>query len=323
MDLISVIVPVYNVEKYLDTCVESIINQTYSNLEIILVDDGSTDGCPALCDEWAKRDNRIKVIHKANEGQGVARNCGAEIAAGSYIGYVDSDDVIAPDMYEKLYEQITENDVDMVQCGMLSFSDFPLKVFPESTEPIIIIYTPCEAVKSLIRGENITSTCPNVLIKKEIADRISFDSGMINEDVMWIYRALRESKNIAVTNERLYGYYQRPGSTMNAAYSVKRFDALRALRMRAESIKNDFPVLFPIAERAYANSCMYNFQTLCRFEKTEEYNGFKKRLYRMFCDSDLKIVFSVSELKYKLWYSMFKAMPALTCKIRNLLKIGL
>ena len=101
-DLISVVVPVYKVEKYLDECVQSIVNQTHRNLEIILVDDGSPDRCPQLCDEWAEKDSRIRVIHQKNGGLSAARNAGLDVAKGDYIGFVDSDDYIAPDMYEQL-----------------------------------------------------------------------------------------------------------------------------------------------------------------------------------------------------------------------------
>ena len=110
--LISIIVPIYNVELYLEKCIESIINQTYKNLEIILVDDGSTDSCGKICDEYAKKDNRIKVIHKINGGLSDARNKGMEIAKGKYIGFVDGDDYVASDMYETLYKFSVKNSLD-------------------------------------------------------------------------------------------------------------------------------------------------------------------------------------------------------------------
>ena len=116
--LISVVVPVYKVENYLDRCVESLLAQTYQNLEIILVDDGSPDSCPALCDEWGKRDEHIVVIHKPNGGLSDARNAGVLAAHGDYIGFVDSDDYVAPDMYESLYAHLVEADADVSICGI-------------------------------------------------------------------------------------------------------------------------------------------------------------------------------------------------------------
>lgn len=322
MDLISVIVPVYNVEKYLDACVESIVNQTYKNLEIILVDDGSPDNCPAMCDAWAERDSRIRVLHKKNGGLSDARNAGMRICKGDYIGFIDSDDFIAAGMYEKLHDLLIENDADVAQCKMVLFSDIPFRGFHESEKTNISLFTAEEAVASLICGK-FSTTCPSILSKREIALSTEFEVGMINEDVIWTYRILAKSSKVILTDEVFYAYYQRPGSIMNSSYSVKRFDALKALRMRADSIRIRFPSLYPVAERSYAGVCMYHYQTLCRLEKTEEYKSFKKRLHKMFCNSDLKVVFSVSNLKYKLWYSLFMIIPELTCRIRNIFKIGL
>lgn len=324
MPLISVIVPVYNVEKYLDACVESIVNQTYKELEIILVDDGSPDKCPEMCDDWAKKDSRIKVIHKKNGGQGEARNFGIDIAQGDYIGFVDSDDIIRPEMYEVLLKEISERNADLIQCAMFKYTEFPLNNFPDKNEQTTILeFSSEEAVKRLITDELITSTCPSVLLKTEIAKKIPFDLGMINEDVMWVYRALRESKRIIITNEQLYGYYQREGSTMNCVYSKKKFDALKALRMRADSIKNDFPQLSALGEKTYTGSCMYHYQTVCRLPASKEYDEIKKKLHDMFLNSDLNLSYSAANKKYKLWYKLFEKLPNFTCKIRNKLKIGL
>ena len=118
MDLISVIVPVYRTEAYLDRCIESIVDQTYTNLEIILVDDGSPDRCPQMCDEWARRDTRIRVIHKKNGGLSDARNAGMAAATGEYIGFVDSDDWIKPDMFRLLYEKMEQMQSDIAACGV-------------------------------------------------------------------------------------------------------------------------------------------------------------------------------------------------------------
>ena len=119
--LISVIVPIYNVEKYLERCVESIINQTYKNLEIILVDDGSPDNCPQMCDDYAKKDSRIKVVHKKNGGLSDARNAGMKVATGEYVSFIDSDDYISLDFYETLLETIVDNDSDIVECSVVKF----------------------------------------------------------------------------------------------------------------------------------------------------------------------------------------------------------
>ena len=321
--LISVIIPVYNTKPYLNACVESVVGQTYRELEIILVDDGSTDGSGELCDEWAKKDPCIQVIHKANGGQGEARNMGMEIAAGEYIGFVDSDDVISPRMYETLIAAMEQYHADMVQCAMFQFSELPLKRFPESKAVSITELCGGEKWKCYFLTHRITSTCPSVLIKAKIAKKIPFDLGMKNEDVMWIYRAVRDSGKVLLTDEVLYAYYQRPGSTMNSAYSERKFDAMKANRMLSDAVKREVPAYYPYSERGFAGSCMYHYQWLCRLPDSEEYRGYRERLHRMFLSADLKAVYSVTGPKNKIWYTMFRKMPAMTCRIRNLLRIGL
>ena len=122
LPLISVIVPVYKVEKYLNQCIESVLAQTYQNLEIILVDDGSPDRSGEICEEYAKKDTRIRVLHKSNGGLSTARNTGLQIISGAYIAFLDSDDYLAPDMYETLYRELIENDADIAVCGFVKIS---------------------------------------------------------------------------------------------------------------------------------------------------------------------------------------------------------
>ena len=144
MDLISVIVPVYKVEAYLDRCVQSIVDQTYTNLEIILVDDGSPDRCPQMCDEWAKRDARIRVIHKPNGGGAQARNVGLERASGEYIAFVDSDDYLLPGMYEALLCALMQTNCDIAECDYYVVNS---DVFPRyETIQRLKVYTPQDAI---------------------------------------------------------------------------------------------------------------------------------------------------------------------------------
>ena len=167
MDLISVIVPVYNVEKYLDKCIQSIVDQTYTNLEIILVDDGSPDNSGAICDEWAEKDNRIKVIHKANGGLSDARNAGLDIATGEYIAFVDSDDYIELDFYDKLYNVIKATNCDISICNLR-------KVYENNNVSVnncdtfeITEYSTTEAMSALI-DDKIRQVVWNKLYKADI-----------------------------------------------------------------------------------------------------------------------------------------------------------
>ena len=180
-DLISIIIPVYNVEKYLERCVKSVINQTYKNLEIILVDDGAKDNSGKMCDELSKLDSRIKVIHKENGGLSDARNFGLKIATGDYIGFVDSDDYIADDMYETLYYTIKNNNADI---SIVSFYEmYKEKVIGVRDSGNLEILSKQEAMKELLIDTKIQSYAWNKLFKKELFNDLKFPTGKNFEDI--------------------------------------------------------------------------------------------------------------------------------------------
>ncbi len=320
--LISVIVPVYNVEAYVDKCVQSIVGQTYKRLEILLVDDGSTDQSGALCDEWAEKDKRIRVIHKKNGGQADARNTGIAQATGEYIGFVDSDDWIDRQMYELLLQLLRQHEAQAAECRMFFYSDQTISDIPRGEETVTV-FDRQGAVESLLKETHFQCAVPNMLITSRIAKSVLFDIGKIHEDILWPYRVLRQTSRAVHTSRRLYAYYQRQGSTMNSVYSEKRFDALDALQQRAEEVKTDFPALYAAAERSYLGACMYHYQTLCRLPESQEYELFKKRLHTRFCEGDCRTAFAGISWKHRLWYALFVRMPLLTCTLRNALKIGL
>lgn len=215
--LISVIIPVYNVECYLVECVQSIINQTYSNLEIILVDDGSTDASPRICDAFAQKDKRIIVIHKKNEGVSAARNSGIEIAKGEYIGFVDSDDFIDSQMYEKLIAafSFTQN-VGITSCLAYRFNDSSISSYrPEIDIDSIRIVSHVDYEEKII-AETISYTCWNKLYKRNAINAIRFRQGRLNEDFMFNYdlsqQILLNGSCIVEIPERLYYYRCTPNS---------------------------------------------------------------------------------------------------------------
>ncbi len=228
--LISIIVPVYNVEKYLDKCLESIVSQTYKNIEIILVDDGSSDNCPAMCDEWAKKDSRIKVIHKENGGLSDARNVGLENAKGKYIGFIDSDDYIDKTMFEKLLNKAKENDADMTLCGMsFAYEDGTIKKNIETNlkncnaQNIATFYTHSQfwtENKDIYTDSVMASVC-RVLYKREYIGLHRFDKGMYYEDVLFNLPLLEKKPVISIVNENLYFYCQRAGSIVHSYNEVK------------------------------------------------------------------------------------------------------
>lgn len=216
MKKISIIVPIYNTKKYIDRVVNRLINQTYHNLEIILVDDGSTDGSSMLCDKYKKKDNRIKVIHQKNSGVSVARNVGLKHATGEYIGFVDSDDYISLNMYETLYNNLINTNSDISVCNYLTFKD---KLPEFDNESNIKIFDRIDALKDIISDGVITNFLWNKLFKKEVFKNISFPLGKIYEDLYVMHRLIDNTDKICFDSKRMYGYYQRSDSYVNS-YSL-------------------------------------------------------------------------------------------------------
>ncbi len=217
-DLISIIVPIYNVEKYLKKCLESIINQTYENLEIILVNDGSTDRCGEICEEFTKKDKRIKVIHKENGGLSDARNVGIKNAMGSFIGFVDSDDYIHETMYEMLYHDLKKYDGDIAICEFQDVDENGkgLEVFKKSnsTEGVEIL-NKIDALHLLIEGRCIQSAAWNKLYKIELFKNIEFPKGRVIEDRATMYKIFDKVNKIINNKKVCYYYVQRKNSIMH------------------------------------------------------------------------------------------------------------
>ena len=255
--LISVIVPVYNVEPYLDRCVQSIVDQTYTNLEIILVDDGSPDNCPALCDAWAEKDSRIKVIHKENGGLSDARNAGMAIAAGEYIAFVDSDDWIEPQMYQCLYEAITTTDSDIASCGAKR-----VWLDGRPAQNLCAVNTTCvleqePAMKALITSNGLVQTVWNKLYKKHIAKSVLFLVGLIHEDEFWSWQAIARASRIATLKESYYNYLQRDNSIMGAGFSENSLLVIQAKTERQKYIEKTMPDLTDIGRTDLTYTCMH------------------------------------------------------------------
>ena len=215
-ELISVIVPVYNVEKYLEKCVESILAQTYRFFELILVDDGSTDKSGAICDSFL--DTRIKVIHKNNGGLSEARNMGTMIAKGDYITWIDSDDVIQPEYLEILLSLIKKHSAKTASCEFLFVysEEWPERTGKQYEDGAV---TGMEALKMMLCGNlHGTSAC-GLLLDKNIALQYLFPLKKYHEDDMTTYKFLLASEKVAYTKEPLYIYYQRSGSIMHRPFS--------------------------------------------------------------------------------------------------------
>ena len=219
---VSIIVPIYNVEKYLKRAVDSIIAQTHKNIEILLVDDGSPDSCGDICDEYALNDNRIIVIHKKNGGLSSARNAGIEKATGKYILFVDSDDYILPNMVERLLN-VAYNNCDIVQCDFFRFED---KIPESPLKKDFEVITSKSALNRIDSAEYMAAW--NKLYIAELFDDIRFPDGKIHEDVGCTYKLFYKAQKIAIIKDKLYGYFTNPCSITTSKIKSNKLDLIDA-----------------------------------------------------------------------------------------------
>lgn len=243
-DLISVIVPIYNIEKYIDRCVESVVNQTYKNLEIILVDDGSTDNSSSVCDDWAKRDSRIKVIHKKNGGLSDARNFGLDNAKGDYIAFVDGDDFIDINMYDSMLNYLKKYNCDICICGINKIEngrEFITRPYMYSNNEFTILNNE-NALVELLNDRLDVSSC-NKLYKKEIINDLRFPYGITNEDFALMYKFFYRSNQIIIINENYYKYIQRQGSITTTKFNERQFDKYYNCIQMMDFIEENIPNL--------------------------------------------------------------------------------
>lgn len=248
--LISVIVPIYKVEAYLRPCVDSILHQTYTNLEIILVDDGSPDHCGAICDEYAAKDSRIKVIHKENGGLSDARNAGMEGSTGEYLSFVDSDDLLPYDALQVMMDIALRENVELVIGGHARFEEEP------TAEAIV-----SGAVRLMNSEEAMADMLKNGcaswarLYRREIHIDIPFPKGEINEDEAIVLRILEKCSRVAITDTIVYHYRCRPESITTSTFSDKKLDWYYHCVSNHRWIKNCYPELLPLATDRLA-SCV-------------------------------------------------------------------
>ena len=319
--LISVIVPVYKVEPYLDRCVESIVNQTYENLEIILVDDGSPDICPAMCDAWVEKDSRIKVIHKENGGLSDARNAGMAVASGELMGFVDSDDWIAPEMYRLLYENMVETDSDIAACGveMVWEDGTPSRMLTMAGSRLM---NRNEAMEAIIKENWLKQPVWYKLYRTELIRDILFPVGKYHEDVFWSYRAVGRADRVYVFDYPCYFYTQRSGSIMGGGYSLKRLDGLEAKAERLVYLKQEFPSLTEEGKRNLWFSAMYALQMSMKHLPSTELGQARTRIAAV-CNEIAPVSGKGLVTKQRIWLQMSKISFIWTCRLRNQLGIGI
>ena len=255
--LISVIVPVYNVEAYLERCVESLLGQTWANLEVILVDDGSPDGCPAICESYAKKDKRVRVIHQTNAGLSGARNSGIDLAEGEYLAFVDSDDYVASDFIAALYRVMQETKSEISQCRFDYVQGEPLK---SEDSPVCRVYEGDNLMEQLYGPEEEATyfvVAWNKLYRRELFEEIRYPVGRIHEDEATTYRLFHEGKKLAFLDHALYGYYTENTGSITSSFSKKRLQWLTAHEERITFfVENGYDRLLPQAYRKLCDACI-------------------------------------------------------------------
>lgn len=238
-ELISIIVPVYNTKKYLKRCIRTILEQTYSNLEVILVDDGSSDGSGKICDEFAKKDNRVVVVHKENEGQGVARNIALDIARGDLIGFVDSDDYILPDMYMSLYSAMKQYNADISMCAVTN--DHIIKKTAMHTLPNPKTYNTEELLVSYISEPFVRAIIMNKLFKKELWEEIRFSKISAREDEQLLYKVYSRCNKAVHIGTAKYIQFIRPNSLEQSEFSDAKLSTIESTRNIKEYVISNYP----------------------------------------------------------------------------------
>ena len=319
--MISVIVPIYKVEVYLDKCVQSIAEQTYSNLEIILVDDGSPDGCPAMCDAWAEKDGRIKVVHKENGGLSDARNAGLAVATGEYISFIDSDDWIEPDFLQVLLDAMKQNSAQIADCAtrLVDEEGNELSVRGVAEDEVL---TTIPALSRLVREDRVYQTVWNKLYHRDVIEGILFEKGRYNEDDFWTYQIFDRAEKVAVVSRPMYNYLQRGGSIMGVGYNPRRLDGLQARVLRMKYLQK-YPELATLTRQNLALECLWHLQSILRHLKGQEQKDAREVVLNILRTTpkvpqkDLTL-----NVKYRLWYAMFITVPVLTARVRNMLSIG-
>lgn len=321
--LISVIVPVYNVEKYLPQCLNSIINQTYENLEIILINDGSTDNSGNICDEYAKRNSRIKAIHKENGGASSARNIGLDICKGDYIGFVDSDDWIELDMYESLYKYMREKDVD-ITCFGFSYAYINKNLYHNSPENFLYSKNP-KFMYEIFSNQYYGEMMCNKLFKKFIFDGIRFPENKMTEDAFIFFDILEKVNGVYISAERKYFYRMRDNSVTHSEFNPKLLDCLDLNEYFLKLAYTKYQLLIPkiiikclrvdyfvLSKLVISKQLSENYRTAIYLQKK-----MRKNINSIIKTSELNIIEKIGFLSLIINFNLFRYL----LKSKNFMKL--
>lgn len=280
--MISVIIPVYKVEKYLDKCVKSVVGQTYSDLEIILVDDGSPDDCPKMCDLWAERDGRIKVIHKPNGGLSSARNAGLALASGEYVFFLDSDDTISADCIGLLADAAQRDGIDICIANVVRVDESGVRIKNPPFDSDMLLSKDGVFENIAKKGSSAYVISCGKLYRRELFDGILFPDGKLNEDEFTYYRVFDRCNSVSVRKDALYFYLGRSGSIMSE-YTSNRLDVLEAFAAQAKFFSDRGFDNTVEAVRRYAYDAAVNTLLANRIGVTDERFKTALRFYKSIC----------------------------------------
>ena len=300
-ETITVIIPVYKVEEYLDDCLRSVVGQSYPHLEIILVDDGSPDRCGAMCDEWAKKDPRIQVLHKKNGGLSDARNAGLDIASGEYISFVDSDDWIEPDFIEKLLLALQTEQGDMSACAVASYFPDHRDVWGSKS---FAVTNAEQTLEMLYTEKGFSVSAWNKLYRRELWQDLRFPVGKLCEDAFTTYQLVHRAKKVVHLPEAMYCYRIRPNSIMTSTFSHQKMDQEEAWRHNYLFAREHYPSVAKVAFDFYLQRVNVLLHTI----PVEERDVFRK-----------EVAFLRGILRKQLAYILFASALGIKQRLRLLL----
>lgn len=305
-EVITIVVPIYNVENYLHRCVDSIVNQTYKSLEIILVNDGSPDSCGKICDEYAKLDERVKVIHKKNGGLSDARNAGIDIAQGEYISFVDSDDWIDEDYIKKLYQLLENTNSDISVCNFIRTSTEKIQI--DNSKEIIYEYSNVDALEQFVDKFYVQMVIAcGKLYKRKLFREIRFPVGRIHEDEFTTYKLIYNAKKVVFTTSQLFFYWQREDSIMGAGFNIShKLHVIDAFSERAQFFKK--VGLEDLSNKTYC-ALFFIYMDVNKRQKSFDNQLMKERFHQNFKDFRKTIRNSKQNLKFQVFYEMYFISP--------------
>ena len=312
-DLVSVIVPVYNVAQYLDRCLNSLVMQTHSNIEILLVDDGSTDGSGELCDQWQRRDHRIRVFHKPNGGLSDARNHGMERASGDYICFLDSDDWYGLRFVEVLLGALLETGSDVAECDYVCTdgSDPAPDIIPTAYDPAVFEGNEC--FLRFLTEDFFVSVCTK-LYRRNLLENQPFRTGVYHEDEFWTYRVFSKARKVCRVRYTGYYYYQRQGSIVHTSPSYKRLsDAFDAAKERMDFIERQYPQYASVGYTKAMSTCMYLYNKAERGDFPEK-SALQEELLSFFRILFEKYLRRRQYQKFMWRFCFFRLFPKAYCR---------